>query len=154
LIGWVKFSPPAMSGEVSLGGLGAPVDLVWDKNAVPHIFAKSLRDSYRTLGWLHARDRLWQMETQRRIGQGRLSELIGKMGLGYRRGDAGARPLSAGRGELRDAETRRPRRYRCLYAAGVNAYLAHPAAPLPIEFQLLHVTPEPWRPADSWSGAG
>src|ERR1700679_665278 len=83
VIAWVKFQPPAMSGEVKLTGLAAPVDLVWDKNAVPHIFAQTPRDAYRTLGWVHAPDRLWQMETQRRIGQGRLSELVGKLGLDF-----------------------------------------------------------------------
>src|SRR5271170_4857576 len=85
VIAWVKFSPPATSGEVKLAGLAAPVDLVWDRNAVPHIFAGSMRDAYRTLGWVHARDRLWQMETQRRIGQGRLSELVGSLGLNFDR---------------------------------------------------------------------
>ena len=148
VMAWVKFSPPPMSGEVKLTGLAAPVDLVWDRNAVPHIFAKSLRDAYRTLGWLHARDRLWQMETQRRIGQGRLSELVGKLGLGF---DEEMRVL----GVYRLAEANYatlPADVRAdidAYTAGVNDYLQQPAAPLPIEFQLLHVTPEPWKPADS-----
>jgi penicillin amidase len=148
VIAWVKFSPPAMTGEVKLDGLAAPVDLVWDKNAVPHIFAKSLRDAYRTLGWLHARDRLWQMETQRRIGQGRLSELVGKLGLGF---DEEMRVLGFYRLAEANYATLNPevRADVDAYTAGVNAYLAHPAAPLPIEFQLLHATPEPWRPADS-----
>ncbi len=148
IVAWLKLSPPATSGEVKLAGLAAPVELVWDQNAVPHIFAGSMRDAYRTLGWIHARDRLWQMETQRRIGQGRLSELVGSLGLGL---DREMRVL----GEYRLAEAS----YATLdpdiradldaYAAGVNDYIAHPAAPLPLEFQLLHVTPEPWRPADS-----
>jgi penicillin amidase len=148
VVAWVKFSPPPMSGEVRLGGLSAPVDLVWDKNAVPHVFAGSLRDAYRTLGWLHARDRLWQMETQRRIGQGRLSELVGKLGLGF---DEEMRVLGFYRLAQANYVTLNPevRADIDAYTAGVNDYLTHPAAPLPIEFQLLHVTPEPWTPADS-----
>jgi len=148
VIAWVKFSPPPMTGEVKLTGLAAPVDLVWDKNAVPHVFAKSLRDAYRTLGWLHARDRLWQMETQRRIGQGRLSELVGKLGLDF---DEEMRVLGLYRLAEANYATLPPdvRADVDAYTAGVNAYLEHPAAPLPIEFQLLHVTPEPWKPADS-----
>ncbi len=148
IVVWLKASPAPMSGEVKLQGLGAPVDLVWDQYAVPHIFAGSMRDAYRTLGWVHARDRLWQMETQRRIGQGRLSELIGKLGLDF---DTEMRVF----GVYRLAE----QSYAALdpdvradidaYTDGVNAYLAHPAAPLPLEFQLLHATPEPWRPADT-----
>jgi penicillin amidase len=148
LVAWVKFSPPPASGDVRLAGLAAPVRLVWDRNAVPHIFAASMRDAYRTLGWVHARDRLWQMETQRRIGQGRLAELVGTLGLDL---DREMRVLGlyrlaeASYGAL-DADTRAD---LDAYAAGVNAYLDHPVAPLPLEFQLLHITPEPWRPADS-----
>jgi penicillin amidase len=148
IVAWLKLSPPPTNGEVKLAGLAAPVNLAWDSNAVPHIFAGSMRDAYRTLGWVHARDRLWQMETQRRIGQGRLSELVGKLGLDY---DREMRVL----GLYRLAEAS----YGALdpdvradidaYTAGVNAYLAHPAAPLPLEFQLLHLTPELWRAADS-----
>ncbi len=148
IIVWLKLSQPATHGEVSLAGLAAPVDLVWDKNAVPHIFAGSLRDAYRTLGWVHARDRLWQMETQRRIGQGRLSELSGSLGLAF---DKEMRVLGLYRLAEASYATLDPETRADLdaYAAGVNAYLAHPAAPLPIEFQLLHTSPEPWRPADS-----
>ncbi|HEX4506475.1 MAG TPA: penicillin acylase family protein [Alphaproteobacteria bacterium] len=148
LIAWVKFSPPPMTGGVKLPGLAAPVDLVWDRNDVPHVFAKSLRDAYRTLGWLHARDRLWQMETQRRIGQGRLAELVGTLGLGF---DEEMRVLGFYRLAEANYATLDPdvRADIDAYTAGVNDYLQHPAAPLPIEFQLLHVTPEPWKPADT-----
>ena len=145
---WLKLSQPATSGEVRLQALTAPVELSWDANAVPHIFAPSLRDAYRVLGWVHARDRLWQMETQRRIGQGRLAEIVGSAGLGF---DRQMRTLGlyrlaeASYGQL-DADTRAD---IDAYAEGVNAFLARPAAALPIEFQLLHVTPEPWKPADT-----
>ena len=148
IIVWLKLSPPAASGDVKLAGLAAPVDLVWDSNAVPHIFARSFRDAYRALGWVHARDRLWQMETQRRIGQGRLSELVGKLGVDF---DKEMRVLGTYRLAEANYATLDPdvRADVDAYTAGVNDYLAHPAAPLPIEFQLLHTTPEPWRPADS-----
>jgi penicillin amidase len=148
LIAWLKFSQPPATGDVALPGLAKSVDLVWDKDGVPHIFAGSLRDAYRTLGWIHARDRLWQMETQRRIGQGRLSEIVGKLGLDYDRQMRvlGLYHLAEANYETLDPDTRAD---LDAYAAGVNDYLAKPAAPLPIEFQLLHTTPEPWRAADS-----
>ncbi len=148
IVAWLKLSPPATSGDVKLPGLAAPVDLVWDRNAVPHIFAGSLRDAYRTLGWVHARDRLWQMETQRRIGQGRLSEVVGSLGLDF---DKQMRVLGVYRLAEQGYAALDPETQADLdaYAAGVNAYLARPAAPLPIEFQLLRITPEPWRPADT-----
>ena len=148
LIAWLKISAPKPTGDVQLAGLGAPVDLVWDDHAVPHIFAPTMRDAYRVLGWAHARDRLWQMETQRRIGQGRLSEIVGPLGLGYDREMRvlGLYRLAEANYAALDADTRAD---LDAYAAGVNAYLAHPAGPLPLEFQIFHVTPEPGRPADT-----
>jgi penicillin amidase len=52
--------------------------VVRDKEGVPHIFAKTTDDLYLALGFVHAQDRLWQMELQRRTGQGRLSEIFGE----------------------------------------------------------------------------
>lgn len=145
---WLKLSPPAMSGEVKMTGLSGPVDLVWDENAVPHIFAPTFRDAYRVLGWVHARDRLWQMESTRRLGQGRLAEIIGKPGVAFDREMRvlGLYRLAERNYETLDADTRAD---LDAYAAGVNAYLARPAAPLPLECQILDVTPEPWKPADT-----
>jgi penicillin amidase len=148
IVVWLKLSQPETTGDVHLAGLSAPADLVWDENAVPHIFAASLRDAYRMMGWVHARDRLWQMETQRRIGQGRLSEVVGSLGLDYDREMRvlGLYRLAEDNYAALDPDTRAD---LDAYTAGVNAYLQHPAAPLPLEFQILHITPEPWRPADS-----
>jgi len=148
LIVWLKLSPPATTGEVKLAGLSGPVDLVWDENAVPHIFAPSMRDAYRVLGWVHARDRLWEMESQRRIGQGRLSEIVGPLGLDL---DREMRTLGLYRLAEQNYATLDPETRAGIdaYAAGVNDYLNHPAAPLPLEYQLLGIAPEPWRPADS-----
>ena len=59
-------------------GLGAPVEVVRDREGVPHVFAKTMDDMLSALGFLHAQDRLWQMELTRRSGQGRLSEMFGE----------------------------------------------------------------------------
>src|SRR5215510_6260186 len=66
------------SGTLAIAGLSAPVEVVRDKEGVPHIFAKSEDDLYSALGFVHAQDRLWQMEMLRRTGQGRLSEIFGE----------------------------------------------------------------------------
>ena len=70
-------SLPALDGVVTVAGISAPVEIVRDADAIPHIFAATKRDALFGLGYVHAQDRLWQMEFQRRIGHGRLSEIFG-----------------------------------------------------------------------------
>src|SRR6185295_17518324 len=69
---------PSPSGSLAMAGLSAPVEVVRDREGVPHVFASSMEDMLGALGFLHAQDRLWQMELTRRTGQGRLSELFGE----------------------------------------------------------------------------
>ena len=145
---WLRQSLPQIDGSLTLSGLKAPVEIVRDRHGVPHIYAGSVDDAYFALGFAHAQDRLWQMEMNRRIGSGRLSEALGAATLdadkflrtlGVRRAaEATLKGLSAeARGQL-DA-----------YAAGVNAFLAQRSVPLPPEFLLTGVSPEPWHSADS-----
>jgi len=145
---WLRGSLPQTDGELRLPGLGAEVAIVRDRNAIPHIFAGSRTDAAFALGVAHAQDRLWQMEMHRRIGAGRLSEVMGEASLGidrFLRMLGLYRLAEAGYGLL-DAETRA---VLDAYAAGVNAYLQTRSGPLPLEFLVLGVEPEPWRPADS-----
>lgn len=145
---WLRQSLPRIEGTVNVSGLKAPVDIVRDREGVPHIYAGSVEDAYYALGFVHAQDRLWQMEMNRRIGSARLSEAFGAATLdadkflrtlGVRRSaEASLKALSAAaRGQL-DA-----------YAAGVNAFLVERSGPLPPEFLLTGVKPEPWQSADS-----
>src|SRR5205823_801824 len=73
----LRRSLPMVSGTTSVTGISAPVDIIRDADAIPHIFAASRLDAMFGLGYAHAQDRLWQMEFQRRIGFGRLSEIFG-----------------------------------------------------------------------------
>jgi penicillin G amidase len=68
---------PAYSGRETLPGLSAEARVWRDAYGVPHIFAASMDDAMRSLGYLHASERLFQMELQRRVGQGRMSEFAG-----------------------------------------------------------------------------
>ncbi len=145
---WLRGSLPSLSGEVAVAGLEGPVEIVRDRHAVPHIYAASSADAAFGLGYVHAQDRLWQMEMSRRIGAGRLSEVVGAAGLGV---DRFLRTLSvyhfaeaavAGLDITTQAQLE-------AYAAGVNAFLETRSGPLPPEFLILGHTPEPWRPADS-----
>lgn len=69
---------PDYDGELKLANLNDEVTVYFDDNGVPHINAQNQEDAYRTLGYVHAQDRLWQMELIRRIAPGRLSEVFGK----------------------------------------------------------------------------
>src|SRR5215207_9180176 len=74
---YLRQSLPAVSGTVTVAGISAPIDIVRDADSIPHIFAATKLDALYGLGYVHAQDRLWQMEFQRRIGNGRLSEIFG-----------------------------------------------------------------------------
>jgi penicillin amidase len=139
---------PTTSGSEKLAGLSAEVRVWRDAYGVPHIFAASMDDAARALGYLHASERLFQMETQRRGGQGRLAEILGADRVA---GDKFVRTL----GFYREAESSflalSPVAQKRLqtYADGVNAFLDSHKDALPPEFLLIGDHPEPWKPADS-----
>ncbi len=145
---WIHRSVPPLDGRIPLVGLRDTVEVRFDRFAVPHVFAGSDRDAWRAVGYLQARDRLWQMELYRRAASGRLSELLGEptvaidqrfLTLGLR--VAAEREWERTPPDLRTAlET---------YSAGVNAAMGKARAALPLEHQLLGLTPEPWTPIDS-----
>src|SRR5262249_11917448 len=129
---WLRTSLPQTAGHLSLPGLTAEVTITRDAAGVPHIRASNDRDAVFALGFVHAQDRLFQMEMMRRLGAGRLSELIGPATIGI---DRTMRTL----GLYRLAEQEYPtlsepvRAALDAYAAGVNAFLAQRRA-LPPEF--------------------
>src|SRR5262245_22204927 len=143
---------PAPSGLLALPGLSEPVEVVRDREGVPHIFAKTSDDLYLALGFVHAQDRLWQMEMQRRTGQGRLSEIFGERTFSA---DVFLRTLDLYGHAERSLSTLPAEAAVAFeaYARGVNAFLTRPVGllepRLPPEFLLLRHQPQPWRPADS-----
>ena len=145
---WLRGSLPQTSGEIRLEGLAAPVEVLRDGEGLVTLRAEDDLDAYRALGFVHAQERLGQMDFVRRLGAGRLSEVVGTGALAT---DRFMRTLGLGReaeaqfGRL-NAETRAALE---AYSAGVNAFLERRSGPLPVEFQLLRYEPEPWRPADS-----
>ena len=140
------------SGTLVIAGLSAPVEVVRDKEGVPHIFAKSEEDLYSALGFVHAQDRLWQMEMLRRTGQGRLSEIFGERTFPT---DVFLRTLDLYGHAERSLRLLPPAALRTLeaYARGVNAFIDRSVGwlepRLPPEFLLLRHRPEPWQVADS-----
>ncbi len=145
---WLASSATPAQGRWPLAGLTAPVEVIRDQWGVPHIFAASEVDAAAALGWVHAEDRMAQMEAMRRTGSGRLAEVIGPTALPS---DRWMRTLG-----LYDlAQRQYPRlseQTRAVleaYARGVNAWLNGRAGALPPEYTLLGVGPEPWTVADS-----
>lgn len=141
-------SLPQRNGEVAIPGLEQPVTISRDVHAIPHIRAGSVADAYRAMGFVHGQDRLWQMEFNRRVGQGRLAEILGEPALPA---DRFLRTLGLAR-HAEAAAASLPGETLALleaYAAGVNAAIAAFGWQLPPEFLILRHRPEPWRPADS-----
>jgi len=144
----VRAPLPVTSGAVAVDGLRARVEIIRDLDDVPHIRANDEADALFGLGYVHAQERLWQMEFQRRVAQGRLSEVVGPRGLPADR-------LLRTIGLMRAARQAWPKidgRSRALieaYVAGINAFLAdHHGGGLPVEFALMRTSPEPWTGVD------
>lgn len=151
--GWwrLRESLPQAEGSVAVEGLHAPASIERDERGVPHVLAQNDRDAFFAIGYLHAQDRMWQLELQRRMAQGRLSEVLGKdtvqQDMWFR-----TLGLSQSAREAWDALSPEARAALQAYADGINAWLA--AEPkLPVEFAALSVKPEPWTVYDSlaWS---
>jgi len=82
IIVFVQTLKPDYYGKKQLAGLSDEVNVYYDAYGIPHIYGKNEEDAFRALGYVHAQDRLWQMELLRRIGKGGLSEVFGKDLLG------------------------------------------------------------------------
>ncbi|HNB28969.1 MAG TPA: penicillin acylase family protein, partial [Alphaproteobacteria bacterium] len=148
---WLAFgSLPKTRGEITLAaaGLAAPATIARDAAGIVTITAANATDGYFALGFAHAQDRLFQMDTMRRLGAGRLAEIVGEPAV---KSDKLMRTLGlAQQAEAQYADASPDLRAALdSYSAGVNAFLAEHGGPLPLEFQLLGYRPEPWRATDS-----
>src|SRR5882757_6367579 len=148
LLWYRQASLPEHEGTLLVGTLSRPVRITRDGAGVPTISAQTEADALFALGFVHAQDRLWQIEFNRRIGQGRISEIVGPAGVDtdrflrtvgiYRQAQAMAQELDPETRALLDA-----------YCAGINAYLDGHHDLLPAEFLLLRAPrPAHWLPAD------
>jgi penicillin G amidase len=145
---WLRTSLPQTAGRLVLPGLHQDVSIYRDRDGVPHIFAADDDDAYVALGFVHAQDRLFQMDFQRRLGAGRLAEAVGSGALGI---DRTMRTLGLYRAAEAAVAAASPAVRRALdaYARGVNGFLDTNSGALPPEYYLVGGAPEPWRPADS-----
>ena len=142
---WLTFPPAAQA--IRVPGLSGPVEVTLDADRVPRIRAGSEQDAAAALGFLHARDRMFQMELMRRAASGRLSEIVGTMTLPI---DRMMRTLGLRQHAVADlvalpADTRA---ILDAYARGVNAWIGEKGRFAAPEFLLLGA-PEAWEPVDS-----
>jgi penicillin amidase len=139
---------PQTDGTVVVGGLGAEVRIERDAHGIPTIRAGSPEGAMFGLGFAHAQDRLWQLETHRRIGSGRLAEAFGPPALETDRflRALGVRRAAAAQWAKASPEVRKAVE---AYTAGVNALLASDTQKRPAEFVVLGLQPAPWTPEDS-----
>ncbi|AKD25027.1 Protein related to penicillin acylase [Polynucleobacter duraquae] len=136
------------SGKRIIKSLGDSVAISFDESDIPHIQAKSASDAIFALGYLHASERSWQMEINRRLASGRLSEILGKETLAI---DRFIRTLGIKRAAEKQFDRYPIATKRLLqsYADGVNAGNAHLGWALPVEYFLTGSKPGHWSPTDS-----
>ncbi len=138
---------PRTNGRAKLPGLRAAVEVRRDRWGIPHIYADNNEDLFCALGYVHAQDRLWQMELHRRIGHGRLAEIVGPIAIDSDRfiRTLGFSRIARQEAALLDDETAT---LMTAYLRGVNACIEQIGSRLPLEFTILGFQPQPWELAD------
>lgn len=150
LYAWRSF--PVLDGELKAPGLKAAVQVRRDASDVTHIEAQSLRDASFAVGWVHAQERSWQLEFNRRVMSGMLSEVFGPATLET---DKLLRTLGIRQAAQAQWERASPEVKESLqaYADGINAFHASASQALPPEFHILRIRPGTWTPQDSMGWA-
>ncbi|MBX7125109.1 MAG: penicillin acylase family protein [Cyclobacteriaceae bacterium] len=152
---FLRSTAPDYDGTLKLAGPSADINVIYDQAGVPHIYATNETDAYFALGYVHAQDRLFQMEMLRRAAGGRLSEVLGPdmikvdkmfrtLGINRFAEEQAAKYLSA--------DTAAFQRAALAYQKGINAYVANGKTPL--EFTVLGIPKEPFTPKDLYLAVG
>ena len=155
LLGFIFWNSPQYDGEVSVTGLKEEVDIHFDTYGVPHIYAQNEVDAYRALGYVHAQERLFQLEMMRRVGSGTLAELLGPdvleidqffhtLGIPKHAKESSKALLAQGDSPWKNAAE--------AYIAGVNEFIEQ--GKLPVEYLLLGAKPRPYTLDDMHSVLG
>ena len=153
--GWVYVNSlkPDYSGEIALSGIENETSVYFDDYGIPHIYAQNQYDATTALGYVHAQDRLWQMELMRRIAPGRLSEIFGKdmlkndrffVSLGIEEASRKSIEKLDKNGEVYKLAT--------AYLNGINQFIEN--GPTPIEFTLIGIEKEPYQLNDIYNILG
>jgi len=142
----IRGSLPITNGEITLQGVQNPVEITFDKMGIPQVWAHSEKDAWFAVGWLHANDRLFQMELTRRVSQGRLSEMFGDITLEFDRTQRQIGHARIAKSELINLEDNDKKLLQS-YSDGINAW-ASSTEQLPFEYILLGLEYEEWKIED------
>ncbi|MDF1518540.1 MAG: penicillin acylase family protein, partial [Lutibacter sp.] len=153
--GWMYFNSlkPNYLGQITLSNIENETSAYFDDYGIPHIYAQNQLDATTALGYVHAQDRLWQMELMRRIAPGRLSEIFGKdmlkndrffVSLGIEEASKKSIEKLDKNGEVYKLAT--------AYLNGVNQFIEN--GPTPIEFTLIGIEKEPYQLNDIYNILG
>ncbi|WP_199609988.1 penicillin acylase family protein [Flocculibacter collagenilyticus] len=147
LFSYLKSSLPTQHGTFPVTGINANVKIQRDEYGVPSIQAKTDNDAFFAMGYVHAQDRLWQLEFQRRLAYGELSELFGYKMLDQ---DRWMRTLGLKYVAEKSWHSLAPHAQASLqaYSDGINAWLKQTKT-LPPEFEFLEIQPRAWTAIDS-----
>lgn len=148
-----KRSVPEYGGEFSFPGLKEEVIVYYDSLIIPHIYAKNETDLYKTVGYIMAQERLWQMDLLRRVTQGRLSEIFGN---DFVKTDQLLRSLRNSEKSflILNSLDQNMKLAVEAFSEGVNYYITKNRRKLPIEFSILGYKPDAWEPHHSLSLIG
>jgi penicillin amidase len=153
VLAYIYHAKPVYQGELQLSGIGKNTTVFFDTYGVPHIYADSRKDAMVTLGYLHAQDRLWQMELMRRIAPGRLSEMFGSVALKNDKFFAGLGIEEASAKAIESLDKNSEVYLLSLaYLEGVNQFIEN--GPTPIEFSLVGVQKEKYTLKDIYNVFG
>ncbi|MFU8861097.1 MAG: penicillin acylase family protein [Cyclonatronaceae bacterium] len=146
---WSLYRPmPGYGGSATLPGLTEPVTIEWDEAGVPHIYAENQADLYYALGYIHARDRLWQITLHQLTIQGRFAEFLGE---DFIETDRFLRTLGLAHtaSENRPLYNNEETAILQAYTNGINDYVSEHTGELPLEFSLLDIKPVPFTVNDA-----
>ena len=139
---------PELDGNIVLDGIQENIEIIRDEMGVPHIYASNLEDLMFAQGFVHAQDRLWQMEIHRRAARGTLSEILGEKAIET---DQICRTMGYERVARKDWELFSDEEQKVLiaYSSGINAFIKKFPNQHAVEFKLAKVEPALWDPIDT-----
>ena len=146
---------PTYSGELKLDGLKEEVEVLYDDYGVPHIYAQNEEDAYFALGYVHAQDRLFQMEMLKRAASGRLSEILGsdllKVDKLFR--TLGIHQFAKEHAQkFLSSDTAAFQKDALAYQKGINQFIK--TGKTPLEFTIIGIPKEEFKPEDIYLAVG